>query len=951
MAEINDNSIRKASINLSRNRPVALVVGAAGFLGSHLVDRLLDKDIQVVGVDNLNTGKKENLRKAVENRNFHLILESLEKLDLDIERLNYLFITSLQGENLEKILQLFKQNKCRCLFVSKVDLYASSNEDEGLKWYKKTEEKIAKFASEFNLNARILRLGPTFGPRMDFETEDPIIRLLQQALTNNLQAEVSLEFSSRALYISDAVDLAVRTIFAGSTAQKIFDGVNPEPVKIAEIKQVLLDPVWYESRDFEFCELPPWPTPNLEKTIKFLNWHPRTKLLSALKHTLTYFKDNEIKIPEGEVGESHELDEQKRGELEAFRKETETVKSKAKNKKTFPKFSLPNRQIFTLFLVALLTYAIIWPALILGWGVFTLRSKLNESFINLQEGDFERSLADIEQAQAGASAVRSIFDSLEPVSKSGFLEGQLETARQLVTLSDLLVSSAEGTAKGIRGLLQGLSAVTGERSESPQSYLTSAQVELDWAGQSLSQAETIIKSGQFQQRLPAIFANQITLLSSKSAIYQALINKAQALSSLLPNLVALSGSKNYLILLQNNMELRPAGGFIGSFAKVSFEGGKLKKLEVNDVYAIDGQLSIHVEPPKELKDDLGQKNWYLRDSNWEPDFPTSARQAEWFYSKETGEKVEGVVAFDVSAMEKLLEVIGPLDLLDYNEKISSANLFEKAVSHAETGFFPGSQAKKSFLTALANEVFNKMFFLPQNNWPQILAALGSSLDEKHISIYLNDPKLFSYADSLNWTHVLPRASKETQNEDFLSLVEANLGANKANYYLDRSYNLETVIGKDGEVKHRMRVNFTNRSPSDTFPAGKYKNRLKIYLPFGSRLNRALWGESDVTKETSAFVDYGRSGYSMLLELAPKEKKVLVLDWSVPIKLEFKDGKAAYRLNIIKQAGTLKDPLEWSISYPISYQLLSDETEKIGPQEQTISTDLSTDRSFEVEFKK
>lgn len=958
MDEIGESINIKNSILLSRNRPVALVVGAAGFLGSHLVDRLLDKDIQVVGVDNLNTGKKENLRKAAENRNFHLILESVEKLDLDLERLDYLFITSVRVENLEKILQLFKQNKCRCLLVSSIDLYVRDNENDVLKQYKKTEERIAKFASDFNLNARILRLGPVFGPRMNFETEDPIIRLLQQALTNNLQAEVSLEFSSRALYISDAVELTVRTIFAGSTAQKIFDGVNPEPVKIAEIKQVLLDPVWYESRDFEFCELPPWPTPNLEKTIKFLNWRPRAKLLSALKHTLAYFRDNEIKIPERETGKSHELDEKKKGELEAFRKDTETVKSKAKNMKIFPKFSIPSHKIFTLFLVALLTYAIIWPALILGWGVFTLRSELNEGFVNLQKGDFEKSLENIEQAQAGASAIRSILDSLEPVSKSGFLKGQLETAQQLVTLSDLLVSSAESTAGGIHGLLQGLRAVTGEKSESPQSYFTSAQVELDWAGQSLSQAETIVKSGQFQQKMPAIFANQIALLYSKSAIYRNLIDKAQAVASLLPNLVALSGSKNYLILLQNNMELRPGGGFIGSFAKVNFEGGKLKKLEVNDIYAIDGQLAIHVEPPKELKDDLGQQNWYLRDSNWESDFPTSARQAEWFYSKETGEKVEGVIAFDVSAMEKLLEVIGPLDLLDYNEKISSANLFEKAVSHAETGFFPGSQAKKSFLTALANEVFNKMFFLPQNNWPQILAALGSSLDEKHISIYLNDPKLFSYTDSLNWTHALPRASKETQNEDFLSLVEANLGANKANYYLDRSYNLETVIGKDGEIKHRMRVNFTNRSPSDTFPAGKYKNRLKIYLPFGSRLNRALWGESDVTKETSAFVDWGRSGYSMLLELAPKEKKVLVLDWSVPIKLEFKDGKAAYRLNIIKQAGTLKDPLEWSITYPISYQLISDQTQKIGPlrseaspQEQIISTDLSVDRSFEVEFKK
>ncbi|MCL4366536.1 DUF4012 domain-containing protein [Patescibacteria group bacterium] len=421
------------------------------------------------------------------------------------------------------------------------------------------------------------------------------------------------------------------------------------------------------------------------------------------------------------------------------------------------------------------------------------------------------------------------------------------------------------------------------------------------------------------------------------------------------------GKKDYLILLQNNMELRPAGGFIGSFAKVSFESGKLKKLVVNDIYAIDGQLKIHVEPPKEIKEDLGQKDWYLRDSNWEPDFPTSARQAEWFYTKETGERVEGVIALDVSAMEELLSAVGPLDLKDYQEKITSENLFERAVSHAELSFFPGSQAKKSFLTALTNELFNKVFFLPQQNWPGILGALGRSLDEKHISIYLNDPQLFSYLTSQNWVHTLPRASNAIEsdsNQDFLSLVEANLGADKVNYYLDRNYKLETIIGKEGEIQHRLRINYTNRSPSDVFPGGGYKNRMRVYLPFGTKLTRALWAESDITKNVTGFVDYGRSGYSMLLTLAPKEQKTLVLDYVVPMKLKFTESgqsspakQASYRLDIIKQPGTLRDPLAWTITYPINFQLISQQTKKIGPQEQTIQTDLSVDRSFEVEFKK
>lgn len=938
MGEFNENSIEKNSILLSRNKAVALVVGAAGFLGSHLIDKLLEKGIEVVGIDSLEKGDKRNLQEATEEKNFHQIFEQSKKLTIELPRLDYIFI--LDDWDLDNILKYFKETKSRCLFVSSIDLYDHKNNSEELDWLKRAEGKIAKFASDHNLNARVLRLGPVYGPRMNFESNDPFIRLVQQALTGDLQKEIALEFSTRALFVSDAVDLMIRTIFAGSTAQKIFDGVNTDPIKISEVKQVLLDPVWYEERDFIPSPLPPWPTPNLDKTIKILSWHPKAKLVESLKKTLIYFRDNEINVLKLEVrNENLEVGEDKKKELEAFKEENKIEKPPEKIKKgiKLPKFPLPLSKIYLLILLSLITYALVWPALVFGWGVYTYKSSLAAGLISLEKGEFEKSLISFNQAEAAIGEAQEIFGALEPVKKGGLFDKEFETADKWMKASSLSLTSVRSTALGVKALLQGFKAVTGELNDSPAGYFTTAQTELDLAGESLSKASAILGDSQ------------------KLNQYIQLVGRAKALSTLLPSLVAVEGSKSYLILLQNNMELRPTGGFIGSFAKVSFEGGKLKKLEVNDIYAIDGQLGIHVEPPKEIKEDLGQKDWFLRDSNWEPDFPTAARQAEWFYTKETGDKVEGVIALDVSAMEELLSNIGGVDLPDFNEKITADNLFEKAVSHAELSFFPGTQAKKSFLTALANATFSKIFFSPQNNWPGIISGIGKSLDEKHISIYLNDPKLFSYIMSQNWASLLPRQSD--QNNDFLSIIEANLGANKANYYLDKSYNLETVVGKDGEIKHRARINFINKSPSEAFPGGSYKNRMRVYLPFGSKITRVLWGEADITKSVSGFVDYGRSGYSLLLELAPKEQKNLVIDWNVPLKLEFKDGKADYRLDVIKQAGTLKDPFIWTITYPISYQLTSSKTgvpnghKQIGPQEQSIETDLSRDRSFEVEFKK
>lgn len=960
MGELSDSINQKNSILLARNNPVALVVGAAGFLGSHLVDKLLEKGIQVIGVDDLKNGEKENLNEAVGNKNFHFIIESPDELDLELSRLDYLFLAAPGKWNLEKALELFKKHKCRLLLLSSIDLYEKGNGGENFRSLGEMEKKLAKYASENNLNARVLRLGPVFGPRMDFKLKDPLIRLIVQALKGDLQKDVSLEFSSRALFVSDAVDLAVRTIFAGSTAQKIFDGVLPTPVKVSEIKQVLLDPIWYEQKDFTPSELPPWPTPNLDKTMKTLSWRPSQKLVAGLRKTLAFFKDSEIEVSELEDG-SEEFEDGKKEEgwnqekkeaLEAFKQERVVKKGlEAKKGKGLPKFPVSLSKIYLIFVLALITYAIVWPALLLGWGIFTFNFKLNEGLKDLEKGNMEGSLRNINQANAGLIEAKEIYNSLEPIRKTNFFKDQFEVGDSLVNLSLLSGSSARSATAGIQAQLKSIKAVTGEITDSPAIYFNSAQVELNSAKEDLSKAEAILKSENLKEKLPPFLREKLKRLSEKLSIYSKLISKTQAMSILLPELVAMEGSKSYLVLLQNNMELRPTGGFIGSFAKVSFENGKLKKLDVNDIYAIDGQLPIHVEPPKEIKEDLGQQNFFLRDSNWEPDFPTSARQAQWFYTKETGERVEGVVALDVSAMESLLASIGPLDLVDYKEKITEENLFERAVTHAELSFFPGTQAKKSFLTALTTQLFEKIFFLPQNNWPGIIGSLGKSLDEKHSSIYLNDPKLFSFIVSQNWTHALPRQTEQNAAKDFLSMVEANLGANKVNYYLDRSYSLETVVGKFGEVRHRLRINYTNRSPSDTFPGGRYKNRMRIYLPFGSQLSRVLWGEADITKSISSFVDFGRSGYSLLLELAPKEQKTLVLDYTVPVKLDFKDNKATYNLDVIKQAGTGKDPFQWTMSYPINYKIASDQTGKIGPQEQRISTDLSIDRSFEVKFRK
>ncbi len=911
--------IEKSSISLSRNTPVALVVGAAGFIGSHLAEKLLDKNIQLIGVDDFSSGNKKNLQKLIKSSKFHLIEEKAQNLVLDVPRLDYIFIVANGDWSLQKILKIAESFKTKIVFVSSIELYGKDF-PEKLEWFKQAEKEVAHFSAENKLNARVVRLSAIYGPGMHFRVDDPLIKLIRSSET--------LDFSTRALYIDDATDLIIKSMFSGATALKIFDGALFHPIKVDEVKQVMMDPVWYEDRDFKPTELPPWPTPNLEKTQKILNWQPQTNLIKALKETLVYFKENEIDI-RNQTSDIRYLEKQEL--IKEWKLDTGEEKPLSKKRPAFG-WKFPKIKVSLLghlIAVLIIIYAIFYPAATLAIGALTFKANLQSAMGNLSKGRFKESLENIDRAEKGLNTAGDLVNSLEFFGQVSFLKGIYEEASSKISMSEKLISGTKDAVLGVQGLYQGLKAMTGEVQDGPSQFFKEAAVYLTAAETELTEV----------------------YLKYKVDTHLDLIRKAKIAAILLPEIS--QGKKSYLVLLQNNMELRPTGGFIGSVARVDFEGGKLKKIEVQDVYALDGGLNLPVEAPKDLKADLGVSNWYLRDSNWEPDFPTAARQSQWFYNKEASILVDGVVALDLTGVANLLSVVGPLELKDYGEKIDHDNLFERAVTYAEVSFFPGSEAKKNFLNSLLTALFNKMFFVPQQNWPGITSSIGESFEEKHFLIYLHDPALFSYIDSLKFSGALPRPAAIKQGEllDFISLVEANLGANKSNYYLDRKLNLETGIGKEGEINHRLRIFYENKSPSEVWPAGKYKNRMRIYLPFGAKLTRALWGEQDITKDVSSFTDYGRSGYSFLIELGVKEQKTLVLDWQLANKLTFESGSAVYGLEIIKQAGTGKDFLEWDLTFPISYKISLGNSKSFGPQEQHITTDLSEDRRFEVKLTK
>jgi nucleoside-diphosphate-sugar epimerase len=992
---------RNPRILVSRNRPLAFVVGVAGFLGSYIAEQLIEKGIQVLGIDDLSSGSKDNLENLTKEKDFHFINESISTYSMSslgrlfeesVPRIDYAIFAAhsphlqeLYGKgllNFFSILKLFKGGKLedqdyeknskvkftdkpKIAFISSVDLY--NNKLEGkLEGLRDGEIHFARQIKHLKLNGRVIRLGALYGPRMNFDQDDPTIRLIQASLNNELPSEqTNLDFSSRAMFVSDAVKLIIKSLLVGSTAQKIYDGALFQPVKISEIRQVLLDPLWYEEKGFKPSELPPWPTPNLVKTMKELSWKPHADLVSSLKETISYFKTHDQKVPilekedwkkdfkrwsfYNEAKEAPESDKNNQlGEKDKFN----ISKDATSSGKTVNFFTNLKLNSIYFVITALIILGLILPLGQLLVGGVMIRANLKSSANAITEGNFKKAREDINLAKGTLEDTRKIINSLALIKRVGILEKQIDQVDEFVSIIDDGMEGAYHAVSGTEALFQTTKIISGEAAGEPQPLYSQAQIELTTAGQKIDKLKSKLRENEFVQSLPEQLKPKVGDFIVRLNIYSNLVDKARAASFIIPEITGVSGRKSYLVLIQNNLELRATGGFIGSYAKLDFENGKISNIKVDDIYNLDGGLQEVILPPTFLSNDLGQQRLYLRDSNYEPDFPTSARTAQVFYRKEAGESVNGVLALDLSGSGKLLDAVGGLDLPEYGEHVSGENLFEKAITHAEVGFFPGSQAKKNYLTSLQTQLFNKLFYLSNQNWPAIIKALSDNLEQKHLLIYLSDPVLFSYVTSENWGGVMPRGVEDPIGEthDFLAIVESNMGANKSNFYLNRTQALSTSIGKDGQIFHTLKVDYQNNSVSEVFPGGKYKNRFRIYLPLGAKLTKASLGEVDLLPSFNAFSDYGRTGYTSLFEINPKEKKTLILDYTLPKPLAFVEGKVKYRLDVIKQAGTNKDPFEWTMTYPINYDISQENSGALtSAQELKISTELIEDRSFTAQF--
>lgn len=304
--------------------------------------------------------------------------------------------------------------------------------------------------------------------------------------------------------------------------------------------------------------------------------------------------------------------------------------------------------------------------------------------------------------------------------------------------------------------------------------------------------------------------------------------------------------KEYLVLLQNNMELRASGGFMGSYARIRIEKGKLSLEKIEDIYTPDGQLDGHVDPPWPIQAAFGQ-GWYkLRDSNWDPDFPTASKTIEWFFEHGKEPKADGLIAVNLSFLQELLKLTGPIYVLDEPEKISYENFYKKTQSAVEMNFFSGSTQKKDFLAKLGRSAFTEIMNLSTREKLQLPKIFWKLLQEREILVYSHDRNARDWLRSEGFDGSLKDI--RNSNQDYIALFESNLGSNKANCCIKRTAQLGTSK-RDGVLEHQLAIHYENTNPTalkqqSLFWGGAYINFLRIGIPIEAKIMSIKNGDID-----------------------------------------------------------------------------------------------------------
>lgn len=372
------------------------------------------------------------------------------------------------------------------------------------------------------------------------------------------------------------------------------------------------------------------------------------------------------------------------------------------------------------------------------------------------------------------------------------------------------------------------------------------------------------------------------------------VSDAKPLVKELPLLLGETEPKKYLVLFQNDKELRATGGFITAYAILNIDKGAISIERSEDIYALDDSVARKERAPAPILKYLsGVSTFNLRDSNLSPDFIESMETFRDMYDR-AGRRVEvdGIIAIDTHVLVDTIKVLddsitaGGITFNTQNDERCDCPQviyeLEDNISRP-VGFI--REDRKGLLGDLLQAIMTKaLSSSPKLYWGPLFQSFIAGMNEKHIMAYLYNEEAQKGIEALNAAGRI----KEFEG-DYLHINETSFSGAKVNIFLEQEVENAYEIDKDGVITKTVTINYKNPfPPSDcNLERGglclnaEYRDWFRIYVPQGSELIES--DGSQVKIET--YEELGKTVFDGFLTVRPKGAKTFTIKYKLPFKLE------------------------------------------------------------------
>ncbi len=445
-----------------------------------------------------------------------------------------------------------------------------------------------------------------------------------------------------------------------------------------------------------------------------------------------------------------------------------------------------------------------------------------------------------------------------------------------------------------------------------------------------------------------------------------------------PQLLGVDRPRTYLVMLQNEDELRPTGGFISAAARITLDAGRIVTMTVIDGNLVDDFTNKPYDeyPPDPLLNYMGLEYWLFRDANWSPDFPTSARKAASLYTYGQNIDIDGVVALNQRVVKSIVAAMEPIPISADAPPLTVDNIDDYLrlawAPPADPALLPSwFPHRKEFIGQVSQAILQHLLQSPgEVNWPTLMRGLIERLNSHDLLFTMLDPILDKPLVDSTWNGAL-----QSTAGDYLMVVDSNLGYNKVNAVITQSLAYSVTLQTDGQIEASANLTYQNNNTPqpgcDHFPSYDsqltyallinrcYWDYMRMLVPAGAQLisaskypvpaaylvtHRATDGSLDITTELSKTV------FGTLFVVERGQSLQMSLSYILPANAIAQEGnQTLYRLLLQKQPGASDRPIHFTLNWPNRLRFASAQPAPglIGDHFITMDLPFNIDQRIEV----